>query len=48
MKLKILAIVVLGAVGIGAAFVAVGGHPCERGRRHPVPDRRRDDRRRHR
>ena len=29
MKLKILAIVVLGAVGVGAAFVALGGHARE-------------------
>ena len=28
MKLKILAIVALGAIGVGAAFVAVGGLPA--------------------
>ena len=48
MKLKILAIVALAVVGVGAAFVALGGLPLKRGRNHPVPDRRGHHRRRHR
>ena len=48
MKLKILAIVALAAVGVGAAFVAVGRIARQRRVDHPVPDRPRDDRRRHR
>ena len=41
MKLKILAVVALGAVGVGAAVYAIGGIAAERGRDDPVPDQRR-------
>ena len=48
MKLKILAIVALAVVGIGAAFVALGGLPASAATTTQLPDRRGHHRRRHR
>ncbi len=48
MRLKILAIVVLGAVGIGAAFVALGGIPASAAAATQYLTGAGHDRRRHR